>query len=200
MKKLWLLTTLLIGSLLLTWCHNPLKDIVNPIEWKSYTDVAQICEDNDGTVTTDELWNNICLFNALDWCLLEKIQDWTCEFLEQDICEWDDCDIPEDSDGCKRYFDGCNRCTMQDDWDYICTEEACEQYQKPYCWDEQYNQFLEDIKSSWKQPQWKQPQRTNDYPEDTEEESILVATEEPMDISHVINLKIWDKSFELFRV
>ena len=83
---------------------------------------------------------------------------------------------------CKRYFDWCNRCTLQDDWERICTEEACEQYQEPYCWDEQYNQFLENIKSSWEQPQGK---------------NILVATEEPMDLSHVINLKIWDKSFEV---
>ena len=30
-----------------------------------------------------------------------------------------------------------------------------------------------------------------------DEENILVATEEPMDMSHVINLKIWDKTFEV---
>ena len=29
------------------------------------------------------------------------------------------------------------------------------------------------------------------------ENDILVATEEPMDISHVINLKIWDKTFNV---
>lgn len=34
---------------------------------------------------------------------------------------------------CVHYFDWCNRCTMQDDWNYICTEEACEQHQQPYC-------------------------------------------------------------------
>ena len=93
MKKIWLLTTLLVCGLLLAGCHNPLKDVINPIEWKSYTDIAQICEDNDWEITTDELWNDICLFNALDRCLLEKIQDWTCEFLKQ--CEWEDCEIQE---------------------------------------------------------------------------------------------------------
>jgi hypothetical protein len=90
---------------------------------------------------------------------------------------------------CIHYFDWCNRCTMQDDWDYICTEEACEQYQKPYCWDEQYDQFLEDIKSSWEQPQ-----RINDYPE---EENILVIEEENMNTDNIINLKIWNKTLDV---
>ena len=134
MKKIWLLTSLLVAGLLLTGCHNPLKDIFNPIEWKSYTDVPQICENNDWEITTDELWNDICLFNALDWCLLEKIQNWTCEFLKQ--CEWDDCNIPDDFEGCNNYFDWCNRCTLQDDWEIICTEEACGEYQEAYCADE----------------------------------------------------------------
>lgn len=81
---------MIIGSITLAWCHNPLRDIVDPIEWKSYSEVVQICKDNTGELTTDELWNNICLFNAHEWCLLEKIQDWTCEWLnpEEDISEW----------------------------------------------------------------------------------------------------------------
>ena len=56
--------------------------------------------------------------------------------------------VDEPIEDCNRYFDGCNRCTKQDDWERICTEEACEQYQETYCADEQYDEFLEDIKSS----------------------------------------------------
>ena len=42
------------------------------------------------------------------------------------------------------------------------------------------NQFLEDIKSSWEQPQWK---------------NILITTEDKMDMN--INLQIWDKTFDV---
>lgn len=159
MKKIWLLTTLLVAWLLLTGCNNSSKDRANHTEWKSYSEAVQICEDNDWEVTTDELWNNICLLNALDWCLIEKIQNWTCEY----ICEWDDCDIPDDFEDCEHYYDWCNRCTLQEDWAFVCTEEACEVYQEAYCWDGLYEKYLEDIKKSWAEPQ-----RINDYPEESE--------------------------------
>ena len=188
MKKIWLLTTLLVAWLLLTGCNNSSKDGANHTEWKSYSEAVQICEDNDWEVTTDELWNNICLLNALDWCLIEKIQNWTCEY----ICEWDDCNTPDDFEDCEHYFDWCNRCTLQEDWAFVCTEEACKVYQEAYCWDDLYEKYLEDIKKSWAEPQ-----RINDYPEETGKENILVTTEEPMDVSHVINLKLWDKSFDV---
>lgn len=42
------------------------------------------------------------------------------------------------------------------------------------------NQFLEDIKSSWEQPQWK---------------NILITTEDEMDMN--INLQIWNKTFDV---
>lgn len=42
------------------------------------------------------------------------------------------------------------------------------------------NEFLEDIKSSWEQPQWK---------------NILITTEDEMDMN--INLQIWDKTFDV---
>ena len=80
---------MLFSGIVLLWCHNPLKDILNPIEWKSYSEVVTICEDNDGILTTDELWNNICLFNALDWCLLEKVEAWTCEWINDESDESD---------------------------------------------------------------------------------------------------------------
>ena len=72
--------------------------------------------------------------------LKEKIENQT---IEEPVDE-----IPDDFDGCNRYFDWCNRCTLQDDWEVICTEEACEVYQEAYCADEQYDEFLEDIRSN----------------------------------------------------
>lgn len=59
-----------------------------------------------------------------------------------------DVPTPSISEDCNRYFDGCNRCTKQDDWERICTEEACEQYQEAHCADEQYDKFLEDLQKN----------------------------------------------------
>ena len=124
MKKFWLLTTLLIGSLLLTGCN---KTVENP-------------EIIDDCVTVD--WEDSCVSDINEPVVDEPIED------------------------CKRYFDGCNRCTMQDDWERICTQEACKEYEEAYCADEQYDEFLEDIKSSWEQPQGK-----NNYPEEESQET-----------------------------
>ena len=86
-----------------------------------------------------------------------------------------------------------------------------------------YNQFLEDIKSSWEQPQWKKesssendereqylenlvPENMDINKEETEQteenyevyydekSDILVVWEKPM---NVINLKIWNKTFDV---
>jgi len=84
MRKISLIWLIIVGFIILAWCHNPIKDLVDQIEWKSYSEVAQICKDSYGKLTTDELWNNICLFFEDEWCLLEKIQDWTCEWLNQE--------------------------------------------------------------------------------------------------------------------
>lgn len=54
-----------------------------------------------------------------------------------------------------------------------------------------YNEFLEAIKSSWEQPQ-----RINDYPEKAEENNVLDTEEWAMD-SKVIYLKIWNKTFDI---
>jgi len=67
---------------------------------------------------------------------------------------------------CVRYFDWCNRCSFQEDFSILCTEEVCEEYQEAYCGYEKYSQSLEDIKSGWEQPQ-----RINDYPEETLDEA-----------------------------
>lgn len=175
MRKIWLLTTLLIAWLFLSGCNNSSNDKTNPDEWKSYSEAVQICEENDWEVTTDELWNNICLFNALDWCLLEKIQNWTCEY----ICEWDDCDVVEDFEDCEHYFDWCNRCTRNPDGTIVCTEKKCEIIEDHYCdessYNEKYYQRLEEIEKSVRNsPDYEEFMKDLDSLPDPEEEELDV--------------------------
>ena len=54
------------------------------------------------------------------------------------------------------------------------------------------NEFLEDIKSNWAQPQ-----RINDYTEETENLNVLDITDKTMDTEYLINLTIWDKNFDV---
>ena len=71
-------------------------------------------------------------------------------------------------------------------WDWICRfneNERCylNELADWNCRNEKlYNEFLEDIKSSWEQPQWK---------------NILITTENEMDMN--INLQIWNKTFDV---
>ncbi len=62
-------------------------------------------------------------------------------------------------------------CSVTEDWSRTATY-----------WEIHFDEFLEDIKSSWEQPQWK---------------NIFIPTEDEMDISNIINLKIWDKTFDV---
>ena len=80
----------------------------------------------------------------------------------------------------------------KDDWSFICTEEVCEIYQEAYCWDDLFDEFLEDIKSSWEQSQW-----INDYPEEVLEVNVLDITDKSMDAEYLINLTILDKTFDV---
>ena len=137
------------------------------LEEKRVRDYSTACMDK----VREEIWNeylwNIALIDSekVDgvyhyfWMCSDETSDYyfSCAVTNKDNVdvkiEVDE--VPDDFDWCNHYFDGCNRCTLQDDWGFVCTEEACEEYQDAYCWDEQYNQFLEDIKSSWEQPQGK---------------------------------------------
>ena len=166
MKKIWLLTTLLVAGLLLSGCFE--RDLP----------LIQDCLSWDAACTKE--------IEVIDDCAIE---DW------EDGCavDIDPEEVPEDFDWCNRYFDWCNRWTLQDDWEIICTEEACEVYQEAYCGDEQYEEFLDAIKSSWEQPQGK-----NNYPEEEPEEAnVLDSTDKTMDAEYLINLTIWDKIFDV---
>ena len=65
----------------------------------------------------------------------------------------DDYEVPDDFDWCNNYFDGCNRCALQDDWEIVCTKKACLEYAEAYCADdeslENIDQFQESDLTEW---------------------------------------------------
>jgi heat shock protein HslJ len=251
MKKIWLLTTLLIGSLLLAGCNKTCTDdclpedweknnqiqcgnVYDPICWEDWKVYSNWCYLNVAGAHWDEtLWvkndecfkitkeslywkyiltryndnhnvrdnHNIELNISADWIFAKFCNhlgtsnyslSWnilTVEEMSQTemACEWENWEWLMNAESEFNLNDA--RVTLSEDNLTISTSRWA-QYQ--FQISEDYNQFLEDIKNSWKQPQ-----RINDYPEEIGKENILVTTEEPMDVSHVINLKLWDKSFDV---
>jgi heat shock protein HslJ len=251
MKKIWLLTTLLICGLLLTGCNKICTDdcwsedlenhdqiqcgnVYDPICWEDWKVYSNWCYLNVAGAHWDEtLWvkndecfkitkeslywkyiltryndnhnvrdnHNIELNISADWIFAKFCNhlgtsnyslSWnilTVEEMSQTemACEWENWEWLMNAESEFNLNDA--RVTLSEDNLTISTSRWA-QYQ--FQISEDYNQFLEDIKNSWKQPQ-----RINDYPEETGKENILVTTEEPMDVSHVINLKLWDKSFDV---
>ncbi len=143
MKKILLIWFLFLWSITLTWC-NDIMDWPWMEREIEYPVAEQECIDNDGEITTDELWNDICLFNALDWCLLEKIQDWTCEWLNPEPgWEW----ITEVTDMCEEQW-----WTVEwQDLDAFCYYED-----KTFC-------YLEDL-PSWSCKKWDVSLINDGYP------------------------------------
>ena len=80
-KSLSILSLLIFWLITLTWCDKPTIETAE-----------QECTKNNWEVTTDELWNNICLFNAHERCQISQIESWTCDYLNN---EFDDSDYPE---------------------------------------------------------------------------------------------------------
>ena len=112
MKKPLLFLSLFIFWVTLAWCSN---QIVETAE--------QECVDNDWEVTTDELWNNICLFNAHERCQISEIEAWTCGWLNN---EFDDSDYPEYSD----YIDPA--CSLK--VELVCPEWIDKCYEDMHAW------------------------------------------------------------------
>ena len=152
MKKLFLICFLFFWCLSLTWCTDIMdwpwmeREILYPI-------AEQECIENDGEITTDETWTPICIFFENEYCSLEDMEKWNCEWIHQwwweritevtDMCEeqwwvveqwlewWDSQNV------C--YFDDKTFCYLEDfvawnckKWDisyindeYTYAEEAC---------------------------------------------------------------------------
>lgn len=153
MKNSLLILSLIILWMSFTWCQKQ-ENIEacsstngSCTNTKEYQDWEQLCIDNDGEVTTDELWNDICLFNAHDWCLLKNIEDWNCEWIiEQqirteypdpvNICEYNGWKIiyDEEKEWPMCYFLEAEWCSLAsiDRWD-------CEYLSDEYnYWEEEY--------------------------------------------------------------
>ncbi len=108
MKKIWLLSTLLIGSLLLTGCNNSCNcDVPVCKEWETQTNEAKaICLENKWTyswVTSpdEEYWE--CMFPSGIGCRDDMVLAWECNWQP----ETDDIDTEEERfDKCKESVTG----------------------------------------------------------------------------------------------
>ena len=162
MKKIWLLTTLLVAGLLLTGCNKSVN-VENEQErifacWSSVSEYLGISDYSISWDKEEEAWAyfvlnwRVNIWNGIDEEKITKNVSCVIDMVDKSvtILEIDEpvVEIPDDFDGCNNYFDGCNRCTLQDNWEIVCTELACEEYQEAYCADEQYDEFLEDIRSN----------------------------------------------------
>ena len=211
MKNFWLLSTLLVGSLLLVGCNNNCNCEVSQCnEWETQINEAKtICLENKwtylwATSPDEEHWE--CMFPSWVWCQDDMILNWECDWEAdlsnidtaeerqiwcennvdwwmQDMMEWAvyywiewDWDEEEIKDeGWNLIMITRNFYAKYDrNWQHWKLPWRCEAnfidgsnwttYGQEFLVEDDYNQFLEDIKSSWEQPQ-----RINDYPEKVNE-------------------------------
>jgi hypothetical protein len=117
----------------------------------------------------------------------EDIPEWWWERITivTDMCEeeWWKLDYWNWAEICVFWED--NRCYFDDLAYWNCRNGNIQE-------DEPYSEFLDAIKSSWEQPQ-----RINDYPEETENLNVLDITDKTMNTEYLINLTIWDKNFDV---
>ena len=212
MKKIWILTTLLVGSLLLTGCNSNCNcDVPQCENWEDQRNEAkEFCLSKWwthlwATSPIEEHWE--CMFPSWIGCRDDMILDWKCNW-EPDLsnidaaeerqiwCEnnvdWWMQDMMEWAVYYGIEWDGDEEEIKDEEWNLVMiTRNFYAKYDKDWqhwklpwrCeanfvdgsnWttygeeflveNEDYNQFLEDIKSSWEQPQGK-----NDYHEEVVE-------------------------------
>lgn len=118
-----------------------------------YPIAEQECIDNDWEISIDEHWTPICIFFESEYCSLESIEKWDCEWIHQwwwewitvvtDMCEEQWWSVEEWNEWWERqdvcYFDDKTFCYLEDfaagkckkwdmsyinDW-YTYAEEAC---------------------------------------------------------------------------
>ena len=82
--RYWILFILAVFSLYLVWCDNSWT--IKEVPSNEYPIVEQLCIDNGWEITTNNDSVPICLLSADEWCSLEYIENWECEFFEY---EWD---------------------------------------------------------------------------------------------------------------
>ena len=102
-----------------------------------YPSAEQECIDNDGEVTTDFEWNPICIFYVDEWCSLEDIEDWICEWLHPWWWEW----ITVTTDTCNEQWWEVQQ--WNEWWDI---QDICYFSDESFC-------YLEDL-ASWACEKW----------------------------------------------
>lgn len=165
MKKIWLLTTLLMRWLLLTGCSfhvnvNDTSSTDESNETASYNlnnDAGRLlaCNDRVGFYLNTES------FNA-EWDVEQEA--WASFVLNWHVTREENWDVAEDDVECV---------IDMVDWS-VNVEFSNHTYnwELQETWNDEYNQFLENIKSSWEQAQ-----RINDYPED---ETVEIQADMPV--------------------
>ena len=84
--KNWVLALLVLFSFCLVWCDD--SQPVVEVQSNEYPIAEQLCIDNNWEITTDYNWVPVCIFFADEWCTLENIEKWGCEYLDNEY-EWD---------------------------------------------------------------------------------------------------------------
>ncbi len=142
MKKLSLIWLLFLWSFSLTWCFDVMdwpwmeREILYPM-------AEQECIDNDGEITTNEIWTPICIFFENKYCSLENMEKWNCEWIHQWWWEW----ITEVIDMCEEQW-------WSIEWHDL--DAFCYFEDKTFC-------YLEDL-ASWICKKWDTSFINNEYP------------------------------------
>lgn len=162
-KKIVTLGFMSLWLLLLAGCNKPVptqEDTNKPL-WKISADCVSYFDGcNTCTISGWMVWwctkmycapENIqepkCL--EMTWLPTEPVLDQT--MLADFDTTWEKIDL----NSCKSYFDGCNKCSVEN-WEVkACTEMYCENYQKPKCldgmdesWDKD-NDKINDCEKEW---------------------------------------------------
>lgn len=145
MKKSLLIWLLFLWSITLSWCFDIMdwpwmeREILYPM-------AEQKCIDNDGKITTDETWTPICIFFENEYCSLENMEKWDCEWIHQ---WWERITIVTDM--CEEQW------WVVEQWlEWWDTQDVCYFDDKTFC-------YLEDF-AAWNCKKWDMSLINNGYP------------------------------------
>ena len=86
--------TLLIWLALTLWVVLTGCSFFKILDWNGmereirYPVAEQECIDNDGQISTNHEWTQICVFSDDEFCYLEDMEDWWCDLLYPGWWEW----------------------------------------------------------------------------------------------------------------
>ncbi len=136
MKKSLLIWLLFLWSVILSWC-NDIMDWPWMEREIQYPVAEQECIDNDGEITADANWIPICVFFENEYCTLENMEKWNCEWIHQWWWEW----ITVVTDMCNEQW------WVVEQWfEWWDTQDICFFPDESFC-------YLEDL-ASWACEKW----------------------------------------------